>query len=92
MPSSPIWPPKIIEQLKSMPAARQRQAVGLVDPAHRRAEHAGGVEHAPGVPDRDRLAAVRRQDLLDLQDLAHRLRIDRLPADSSTMQRSPAFS
>ncbi len=38
------------------------------------AEDARGVEHALGVPDRDRVTVLVLLDLLDLQDLAHRLR------------------
>jgi ABC-type dipeptide/oligopeptide/nickel transport system ATPase subunit len=37
-------------------------------------QHPRGIEHAPGVPDGDGLAIGRVFELLDLQDLAHRLR------------------
>ena len=42
--------------------------------AHGRAQHARGVKHAGGVPDRDGFPVVVVGQLLDLQDLAHRLR------------------
>jgi hypothetical protein len=67
-----IWPPKISDTLKSTPACLSLR-VALVHVAHGRAQHAGGVEHALGVPDGDGLAIVVLE-LLDLQDLAHRLR------------------
>lgn len=56
------------------PRLPQRRAVALVDVAHRRAQHLGSVEHAAGVPDRDRVAALRVSHGFGLQDLAHRLR------------------
>src|SRR6185369_13297230 len=52
----------------------QRLRVPLIDMPHRVAQHPCGVEHAPGVPDGDGLALGALLDLLDLQDLAHRLR------------------
>jgi hypothetical protein len=58
--------------LKSMPEALS--AVLRVDPAHRAAEHARGVEQALAVPDRQALFVLAGVDLLDLQLLAHRLR------------------
>jgi len=42
--------------------------------AHGRAQHAGRIEHALGVPDRDGFARITVLDLLVLQDLAHGLR------------------
>ncbi|MNV47799.1 hypothetical protein D3C71_1396760 [compost metagenome] len=41
--------------------------------AHGGAQHAGGVEHAFGIPDRDGLAGFAVFDLFGLQDLAHGL-------------------
>jgi len=48
--------------------------ITLVHPANGRAQHTRGVKHAAGVPDGDGLAVLGVLDLLDLQNLAHRLR------------------
>ncbi len=55
------------------PRSLQRRAVALVHVPHGRAQYAGGVEHAPGVPDGDGIAAVAVHQLFGLQDFPHRL-------------------
>jgi hypothetical protein len=52
----------------------ERLRIALVDVAHSCAQHAGGIEHALGVPDGDGLAVFVLLELFHLQDFAHRLR------------------
>jgi hypothetical protein len=52
----------------------ERCGVTLVNMANGRTQHARRIEHAFCVPDRDRVAVLVLLELLDLQDLAHRLR------------------
>ena len=65
-----------------MPDFLSDGAVLVVDAAHRRAEHARGVEHAGRVPDRDRRPLAARASFSTCRISRTDCEIDRLPADS----------
>jgi hypothetical protein len=78
------------------PGVLQCLGIAVIHVAHRRAQHARGIEHALGVPDGDGVALravfAGFAQLFDLQDSRTDCEMLRLPEDSSTMTRSPGCS